>query len=77
MDLVQSICEESPHAVSVRVGWWCLCNCDTHVEPEGTITFSYSSPPKPGDLVRLGDGKDWTVVSVNPEELEFRVERKD
>lgn len=58
---------------AVRVGWMCQVWCDNYWEPEGVITFPSNNPPKEGDWLKLSDGKDYTVGSVNPDELEIKV----
>lgn len=59
----------------VTIGWMCFCWCDTYWEPEGVVMLSFNNPPEVGKAVKLSDGKEWTITSVNPNEFEIKVER--
>lgn len=58
--------------MSILLGWWVWCCCEHYREPEGVIAFDHD--PAIGETVKLSDGKQWRVKSINKPELELTVE---
>lgn len=58
-----------PFQVSIALGYLVWCDCDSYLEPEGTVFFD--SPPQVGDKAILCDGKEWTVVRGSNEQMEI------
>lgn len=54
---------------SVHFGYLVWCDCGHYYEPEGTVWFDHE--PQIGELVRLGDGRDWTIQRVSHDRLEL------
>lgn len=55
-------------AGSVHWGYFVWCDCDHYYEPEGTVIFDHE--PVVGEVVRLCDGRDYTLKRVSRETME-------
>jgi hypothetical protein len=57
--------------MNIYIVYFIWCVGEDFREPEGNMGFS--SDPQVGDKITLCDGKEWTIKSVNREQLELTV----